>query len=119
MKTRWLRIALVLLLAATLTACARNDPPEQAAAESVPVSAVRSESFATILTAAQSAQKAAAAAGAEWLQTGALIDQAGHEAEQENWDMAIELAMKAKQQGELAVIQAERESIAWRNRVVR
>ena len=119
MKARWLRIALVLLLAATLTACARNDPPEQATAESEQVPTERSESFASILAAAQSAEKAAAEAGAEWLQTDTLIDQAGQEAEQENWDMAIELAMKAKQQGELAVKQAERESIAWRDRVVR
>ena len=48
-----------------------------------------------------------------------IADQARQEAEQGNWDMAIELAIKAKQQGELAVIQAERESIAWRNRVLR
>ena len=115
---RWLHIALVLLLAATLTACTRNDPPEQAVAESVPLPTGPGKSFAGILTAAQNAQKAAAAVGAEWIQTDALIDQARQEAEQGNWDMAIELAIKAKQQGELAVIQAEREAIAWRNRVV-
>ena len=119
MNAGWMRIAVVLLLAATLTACGRNDLPEQTAGKTTPVSGATRESFASMLVAAQNAQKAAAAAGAEWLETDALIDQARRDAEQENWDTAIELAMKAKQQGELAVMQAERESIAWHNRVVR
>ena len=119
MNARWVCIAVVLLFAATLTACGRNAPPEQTVGKTAPVPGASSESFAAMLLAAQSAQKAAAAAGAEWLETGALIDQARRDAEQENWDIAIELAIKAKQQGELAVMQAERESIAWHNRVVR
>jgi hypothetical protein len=114
-----MRIAVVLLCAATLTACGKNEPPEQSVGKTAPVPGTTRESFAALITAAQSAQKAAAAAGAEWLETGTLIDQARRDAEQENWDMAIELALKAKQQGELAVMQAERESIAWQNRVVR
>ncbi len=118
MNAKWMRIAVVLLFAATLTACGRNTPPEQATNKTEPVPGATSESFADMLLAAQSAQKAAAAAGAEWLETDALIDQARRDAEQENWDTAIELAMKAKQQGELAVMQAERESISWHNRVV-
>jgi hypothetical protein len=118
MNAGWLRIAVALLLAVTLTVCARNDPPEQTTGKTAPAPGASRESFAAMLVAAQNAQKAAAAAGAEWLETGALIDQAELDAEQENWDTAIELAEKAKQQGELAVMQAERESIAWQNRVV-
>ena len=118
MRAGWMRIAVVLLLAATLTACTGNEPPEQKTGKTAPVPGATSESFAAMLVAAESAQKAAAAAGTEWLETGALIDQARLDAEQQNWDKAIELALKAKQQGELAVMQAERESIAWQNRVV-
>jgi len=118
MNARWMRIAIVLLLAVMLTACTGNETPEQTAGKTAPVPGATSESFTAMLLAAQSAQKAAAAAGAEWLETGALIDQARLDAEQGNWDIAIELAEKAKQQGELAVTQAERESIAWHNRVV-
>jgi PBP1b-binding outer membrane lipoprotein LpoB len=114
-----MRIAVVLLLAVMLTACTGNETPEQTAGKTAPVPGATRESVAAMLVAAQSAQKAAAAAGAEWLETGALIDQAKRDAEQENWDIAIELAMKAKQQGELAVMQAERESNVWHNRVVR
>ena len=118
MNARCVRIAVVLLLVATLTACTGNEPPEQTAGKIAPVPGATRESFAAMLAAAESAQKAAASASAEWLETGTLIDQARLEAEQENWDTAIELALKAKQQGELAVMQAERESIAWQNRVV-
>ena len=119
MNARWIRIAVVLLLAAALTACSRNDSPEQTTGKIAPDPGATRESFGAMLVAAQSAQTAAAEAGAEWLETGVLIEQARLDAEQENWDTAIELAMKAKQQGELAVMQAERESIAWHNRVVR
>ncbi len=119
MNASCLRIAFVLLFAATLTACTGNEPPEQTAGKIAPVPGATRESFAAMLAAAESAQIGAASASAEWLETGALIDQARLDAEQENWDTAIELAMKAKQQGELAVMQAERESIAWHNRVVR
>ena len=118
MNTGWKRIAIVLLFAVTLTACAKNDPPEQTVGKTAPVPGATRESFAVVLVTAESAQKAADAAGAEWLETRALIDQARHDAEQENWGTAIELALKAKQQGELAVMQAERESIAWQSRVV-
>ena len=70
----WMRIAVVLLLAASLTACSRNDPPEQTTGKIAPVPGATRESFATMLVAAESAQKAAAAASAEWLETGALIN---------------------------------------------
>jgi hypothetical protein len=118
MNARWIHITVVLLFAATVTACSSNEPPEQTAGKTEPIPAATRESFAAVLVTAESAQKAAAAAGAEWLETGALIDQAIRDAEQGNWDMALELAMKAKQQGELAVMQAERESSAWQRRVV-
>ena len=118
MKSRCMHITIVLLLAVALTACSGNEPPGQTTADTAPAPETDSEFFAAQLAAAQSAQKAAASAGAEWLETGKLIDQAKRNAEQERWDTAIKLAMKAKQQGELAVAQAKRESDAWQRRVV-
>jgi hypothetical protein len=119
MNARWVSIAIMVLFATILTACNLHDPPELAADKSAKDPGASRESFSAMLVAAESAQKAAAAAGAEWLETHKLIEQARRDAEQENWDVAIELVMKAKQQGELAVMQAERESTAWKNRVVR
>ncbi len=118
MNPGWMRITIVLLLATTLSACNRNESTEHTVGHSTPTPGASSESFAAVLDTALSAQKAAAAVGAEWLETGKLIEQAKLDAELENWDRAIDLAKKAKQQGDLAVIQAERESIAWHKRVI-
>ena len=107
-----------LLFAATLTACQWDETPEQNGGTTTPGTAATLESFASMLLAAENAQKAAAAAGSEWLETASLIAQAKRDAEQGHWEIAIELALKAKQQGELAVKQAERESTAWQRRVV-
>jgi hypothetical protein len=57
--------------------------------------------------------------GAEWLETGNLIESARREADQGNWEQAAALAERALRQGELAVAQARRESDAWQARVVR
>lgn len=61
----------------------------------------------------------AAAAGAEWLQTGALLDQARDEAARGDVDAALALVDKARFQSEVALRQAEYESTAWQNRVIR
>ena len=61
----------------------------------------------------------AAELGAEWLATHSLIEQARREAEMGNGQRAADLAEQALHQGRLAVEQAERESGAWRDRVVR
>ena len=76
------------------------------------------ETVAIELALAEASRQRAAEAGAEWLDTGPLIEQAKHAAENEDWEQALALALKAKQQGELAVAQAQRESVAWRERVI-
>jgi len=69
--------------------------------------------------AAERLQAEAAAAGAEWLETGKLMDQANKEAAGGNMDAAFSLLDKAQFQAETAIKQAEYEADAWVNRVVR
>jgi len=69
--------------------------------------------------AAERLQAEAAAAGAEWLETGKLLDQANKEADGGNMDAAFSLLDKARFQAEAAIKQAEHEADAWINRVVR
>jgi hypothetical protein len=76
------------------------------------------DNYASLLIEAEELQQAAADAGAEWLQTGSLISEARHQAEQENWGEAIDALSKAKRQSELALAQAEHESDAWKSRVL-
>jgi hypothetical protein len=76
------------------------------------------ETVANEIALAEASRQRAAEAGAEWLETGSLIEQAKHAAENRDWQQALALALKAKKQGELAVAQAQRESIAWRERVI-
>ena len=61
----------------------------------------------------------AAAAGAEWLQTEALLDQARDEAAAGETDAALALVDRARFQAEAALRQAEHESTAWQNRVIK
>jgi curli biogenesis system outer membrane secretion channel CsgG len=61
----------------------------------------------------------AAATGAEWLGTGKLLEAAVDAKEQGDSDTALELVEEAKFQAEAAIRQAEHESGAWRERVVR
>lgn len=61
----------------------------------------------------------ASAAGAEWLETGKLLDQANEEAADGNMDVAFSLLDKARFQAEAAIKQAEYEASAWASRVVR
>jgi hypothetical protein len=76
------------------------------------------EMVATEIALADAFRQRAAEAGAEWVDTGSLIQQAEQAVEMKDWQLAMELACRAKQQGELAVEQAARESVAWRERVV-
>ena len=69
--------------------------------------------------AAERMQAEASAAGAEWLETGKLLDQASEEAADGNMDVAFSLLDKARFQAEAAIKQAEHEADAWINRVVR
>ena len=61
----------------------------------------------------------AAAAGVEWLQTEALLDQARDAAAQGDTDAAMTLVDKARFQSEAALRQAEYESTAWQDRVIK
>ena len=61
----------------------------------------------------------AAAAGAEWLQTEALLAASREAAEQGDTNEALALVDEAKFQAEAALRQAEFEADAWRDRVVR
>jgi len=60
----------------------------------------------------------AAAAGAEWLETGKLLDQASEAAADGNMDVAFSLLDKAQFQAKAAIKQAEHEAGAWASRVV-
>ncbi len=61
----------------------------------------------------------AAAAGAEWLRTESLLDQAREEAARGDTDAALALVDKARFQAEAALLQAEYESTAWQERVIK
>ncbi len=61
----------------------------------------------------------AAAVGAEWLGTENLLEAAIDAYEQGGPDEALELVEEARFQAEAAIRQAEHESGAWRDRVVR
>ena len=69
--------------------------------------------------AAERMQAEASAEGAEWLETGKLLDQASEAAADGNMDVAFSLLDKAQFQAEAAIKQAEHEADAWINRVVR
>jgi hypothetical protein len=101
---------LVLLSAEAAQAGEPAPPPE---------SPVGAQEAASRIEQAEAARREAAERGAEWLATQTLIEQARREAEMGNWQQAADLAEQALQQGNLAVEQAERESGAWRERVVR
>jgi len=91
----------------------------------VPPPAMAQDAAATAASAdgairqAETARRAAAEAGAEWLETGKLIETARQAADDGDFEQAAALAEKARQQGELAVAQAQREAAAWQQRVVR
>lgn len=84
-----------------------------------PTAPLDAGAVAKLIQQAEAARRHAAEQGAEWLETGDLIEIARREAGQGNWEQAAALAEQALRQGELAAAQAERESEAWRARVVR
>lgn len=77
------------------------------------------DSTAQAIAEAEAMRRKAASLGAEWLETGSLIERAEQARDQEKWAEAVKWAVRARAQGELAVGQAEREAEAWRDRVVR
>jgi hypothetical protein len=80
---------------------------------------VRGEDFEASLEAAEQLRAKAAKAGAEWLQTGQLLDEARTAAADGDMQAAIALVEQARFQAEAAISQAEKEAEAWKSRVVR
>ena len=70
------------------------------------------------ISAAEKLRQLAASVGAEWLETEGLLFRSREEADRGNWRTALELVQKACLQAELALQQAEYESIAWKSRVI-
>ena len=83
------------------------------------VAAGCSTEFERRYTEAQQLRMDAAAMGAEWLETGKLLETAVDANERGDSDKALQLVEEAKFQAEAAIRQAEHESGAWRERVVR
>lgn len=111
MKNQTLLLLLVLLLLCIT-------PHGLFGMDSKPTAPANAETVANEIALAEASRQRAAEAGSEWLKTGSLIEQARQAADIEDWQQALLLARKAKQQGELAVEQAARESDAWRERVI-
>ena len=106
------RPGLLLLLALGLSL-----GPATAAATSPP--APTPDQIAAQIEQAEQLRQSAADRGAEWLQTGSLIERAREAMASQEWQMAGQLARRAIQQSELAIEQSKRESTAWQRRVVR
>ena len=69
--------------------------------------------------AALAARRAAAKAGFEWRDTRKLLRQARSLAKKGEYAKAVELAHRARRQGELAVMQAGEQEAAWREAVLK
>ena len=69
--------------------------------------------------AALAARRAAAEAGFEWRDTRKMLRQARGLAKKGEYAKAVELANRARRQGELAVMQAREQEAAWRAEVLR
>lgn len=108
------RLVFVLLVVFGSAASQAQNPAVSSAAAS-PADA---DSVAELIDRAEASQRKAARLRAEWLATAGLIAQARQEAAQGHFDAAADLAELARQQGDLAAAQAERESDAWRARVI-
>ena len=114
LRAPWLvAVALILTCHACVLPAQETTSPTEAAAQFSAESAARS------IGRAEAAREQAAELHVEWLETHSLIEQARKEAGLGHYEKAMALADKARQQGELAVEQYERESEAWQRRVVR
>ena len=77
------------------------------------------ETFKAAYAAAAAARKAAAQAGYEWRDTRKMLRQARKLAKKGEYAKAVELANRARRQGELGLIQAEEQESAWKAAVVK
>ncbi len=74
--------------------------------------------FEQKLVAAERLRVEASEAGAEWLRTGSLLEQAQEAQARGDLDAASELLAKARFEAETAIKQADYEAGAWASRVV-
>lgn len=108
-----------LLFAVSVLAALPAAAAPDGEASPTPESSIGPHEVEALIDRAEAAQREAGERNAEWLATRGLIKQASQAADEGNWQLAADLAGQALQQGNLAVEQAERESEAWRDRVVR
>jgi len=107
---------LALLLLCQLT----SDPVSAETASGAPAATpLDAEAVALLINQAEAARQRAAELAAEWLETRKLIAEAREAVQRSDFPLAVQLATRARRQGELAVTQAEREATAWQRRVVR
>jgi len=108
----WLVFVLLVVFGSAASQAQNPAVPSAAAAPVDP------DSVAELIDRAEASQHKAAELRAEWLATAGLIKQARQEAALGHFDAAADLAELARLQGDLAAAQAERESDAWRARVI-
>lgn len=77
------------------------------------------DDFEARLAAAEQLRARAAEAGAEWLETGSLLDEARRAAADGDMQKATALVEQARFEAEAALSQAAKEAEAWKRRVVR
>jgi len=77
------------------------------------------ESFEAAYQSAEKAREEAAAAGFEWRDTGKTLAQSKELAEAGDYEAAVELADRAQQESDLAVMQAQTEAENWEQRAVK
>ncbi len=98
-------------IAACLFACALG--------QALPALANDEAAFKAAYEAGDAARKAAAAVGFEWRDTKKMLRQAKSLAEKGEYQKAIDLANRAKRQGENGLIQAELEEKVWMDAVLK
>jgi hypothetical protein len=77
------------------------------------------QSFEAAYKAADAARKKAASMGYEWRDTAKMLKASKAAAEKGDYDKAEKIAMKAKRQGELGVVQAMEQESAWKAAVLK
>lgn len=97
-----------------LSACAGMQSSEQQI-EAKPVAVVSLADADAAITAAEMARKAASAVGYEWRHTAKIIKQAKAAAKKKSYQKAVELANKAKKEGEDALAQYHAQKNAGMN----
>ena len=107
-RRRWLAGSVA---AAAMVAAAWGWPPQARASDAA--------TFKAAYEAAVAARKSVRAAGFEWRDIKKMLRDARKLAKKGEFAKAVELADRAKHQGELGLIQAEEQASAWREAVLK